>query len=95
MAYICKLIQNAPFAIKISEKNPNAKLSTSSPISEKPISSTFVWLIKHGHGQLGNHIIMVPLRILRGERYFFEILMALYIFLRKINLSLLFLRTIN
>ena len=22
--------------------------------------------MKHGHGQLGNHIIMVPLRILRG-----------------------------
>ena len=63
-----------------SEKNPNAKLSTSSSISEKPISSTFVSLMKHGHGQLGNHIIMVPLRILMGGRYFYELLMALYFF---------------
>ena len=35
----------------------------SSPISEKPISIPFVSLMKHGHGQLGNHIITVPLRI--------------------------------
>ena len=30
---------------------PNAKLSTSSPISDKLISNTFVLLVKHGHGQ--------------------------------------------
>ena len=34
LSWWLKLIQNAPFAIKISEKNPNAKLSTSSQISE-------------------------------------------------------------
>ena len=67
------------------QKNPNAKLSTSSSISEKPISSTFVSLMKHGHGQLGNHIIMVPLRILiGGGGYFYELLMALYIFKKKL-----------
>ena len=63
---------------------PNAKLSTYSPISEKPISSTFVSLMKHGDGQLGNHIIMIPLRILRGGGggggIFYELLMALYFF---------------
>ena len=32
--------------------------------SEKSISSTFFSLLKHVHGKLGNHIIMVPLRIL-------------------------------
>ena len=51
--------------IKWQLKGPShAKLSTSSPISEKPISSNLFSLLKHGHGQLGNHIIMVPLRIL-------------------------------
>ena len=43
---------------------PHAERSTSSTISVHPISSTFVSVMKHGHGQLGNHIIMAPLRIL-------------------------------
>ena len=44
-------------------------------------------VMKHGHGQLGNHIIMVPLRILRGgggKRYFYESLMTLYFFYEQI-----------
>ena len=43
---------------------PHSKLATSSQISEKLTSSTFFSLMKHGHEKLGNHIIMVPLRIL-------------------------------
>ena len=46
------------------KRSPHAKLYMSSPISEKPISGTFISLMKHGHGKLGNHIIMVPLCIL-------------------------------
>ena len=51
-------------AIKIP---PRTKLATSSQISEKPISSTFVLLMKHSHE---NHIVMVPLRILM--RFFID-----------------------
>ena len=47
---------------------PRTKLATSSQISEKPISSTFVLLMKHSHE---NHIIMVPLRILM--RFFYRL----------------------
>ena len=42
---------------------PNYMYPRLGQISEKPISSTFS-LMKHGREKLGNHIIMVPLRIL-------------------------------
>ena len=57
-------------------------ISTSSPISEKPISSTFVELMKHGHGQIGKHIIMIPLRILMSCK---KIHIYIYIYIRKLT----------
>ena len=53
--------------------------------------------MKHVHGQLGNHIIMVPLRILRGGgggEVFLWIINDTF-FLWTNNLSLLFLRKLE